>query len=338
MKKVIVYGLAMLFGQAAAASGNSVLPNDASVIGTVNGKEVTLGEIRSKRIHELRRDLFKEIDNAFISEAINRLKKTDKAFADIPLPPMKEEEVRKFYDDNGLAQRGSYEQLAPQIRQYLQQMFRARIEFNLYKIASGKGQASSKLVDPGAYMVTVPLETAFIQGAKNASVMLLEFSDFQCPFCKKVQPIIQGLVKKYSDKVAFGYRHFPLSSHGEADESAIAAECAREQGKFLQMHARLYQQQSKQSIEDLQNLAKEIGVSDPDKFNTCLKEEKYRPLLNRDMEVAESAGITGTPAFIIGKYDSQKGVVVGELLTGAQPEDVFIKTLEKYLSETAKAN
>ncbi len=333
MKKVIVFGLALLFGQAVAAAGNSVLPTDSSVIGVINGKEVTLGELQNKEISEIRRVLFNRLENAFIAEAINRFKTSDKSFADIPLPPMKEEEVRKFFNDNDLSKRGSYEQLAPQIRQYLKDRFRAGIELNLYHQATKEGKAKSNLVDPGAYLVTIPLETAYIQGAKNATVMMLEFSDFQCPYCKKVQPTLQQLVKTYGDRVAFGYRHFPLAFHQEADESAIAAECAREQGKFIEMHQMLYQQQSKQSIGDLQDLAKKIGVADTDKFDACLKTEKYRPLLERDMEVAESVGITGTPAFIIGKYDSSKGVVVGELLTGAQPEDIFAKTLEKYLAK-----
>lgn len=338
MKKAIFFVLAAVLVQAVAASGNAVIPNQASVIGTVAGKEITLGEIESRKIHELRNELYQEMENAFISEAINRLRKTDKEFADIKLPQINEQELRNFYDYNGLEQHGSYEQLTPQIRQYLERRYRAKSEYELFKIAVAKGQAASKLVDPGAYIVTVPVETAFIRGAKDGSVMLLEFSDFQCPYCKKVQPIIQELVKKYGDRVAFGYRHYPLVTHTEADESAIAVECAREQDKFVQMHARLFQQQSRQSNNDLHNLAKEVGVSDLDKFKTCLQEDRYRQQLEHDIEVAGSAGVTGAPAFIIGRYDRQKGVVAGELLTGAMPEDIFAQALEKYLSEIAKTD
>ncbi len=338
MKKVIVFGLAILFGQAVAAAGNQVLPNENSVIGAVNGKEITLGEIQTSDIHELRMRLFKEIENAFITEAIGRLKKSDKGFANIALPPMKESEVRKFYDDNGLAQRGSYKQLAPQIRKYLTQTMRARVEYNLYKIAGEKGKVSSRMVEPGAFIVTMPVETAFIQGAENGSVMVLEFSDFQCPFCKKVRPTIDQLIKKYGDKVAFGYRHLPLSIHQEADESAIATECAREQGKFLSVHKQLFQQQSQQTKKDLKNIAQRVGVADMDKFNTCLDKDRYRSLVDRDIAVAASVGISGTPAFIVGAYDSKKGVVVGEIMAGAQPIEIFAKTLDKYLSTDSKAN
>ena len=338
MKRIIFFTLAVLLGQTAAASSDLVIPNEASVIGTVDGKKITLGEIESKKIHELRNDLYEEIENAFISEAINRLKKSDKEFAKIKLPQISEQEMRLFYDYNGLSQHGSYEQLAPEIKQYLQKRYRAKIEYGLYQVAVDKGLVSSNMVDPGAYVVTVPVETAFVRGAKNGSVMLLEFSDFQCPYCKKVQIIIDRLIKKYGDRVAFGYRHYPLAAHREADGSAVAVECAREQGKFIQMHERLYQQQSRQSTKDLQNLAKEIGVADLKKFNACLQDDRYLKLLNHDIEVAGAAGITGTPSFIIGRYDHSKGAVTGELLTGTMPEDVFTKTLEKYLSESVKAD
>jgi protein-disulfide isomerase len=209
----------------------------------------------------------------------------------------------------------------------------AREEYKLYKMAGDKGQVSNALVDPGPYVLTVPVETAFIQGAKDGSVMMLEFSDFQCPYCKKVQPALQKLVKKYSDKVAFGYRHFPLAFHQDADESAVAAECAREQGKFMEMHASLYKQQNNQSVESLKKIAKDIGVKDLDKFNSCLISDKYRKLLERDMEVAALAGINGTPAFVVGSYDSKTGIVKGEVLSGAQPVEVLEEALKKYLGK-----
>lgn len=333
MKKYIVFGLAILCGQVVAAAETSLLPNESSIVGEVNGSQITLGDIQNKKIHELRSNLHKELENAFITEAIRRLRESDKAFGKISVPEPKDEDVRKFFDANNLSARGSYEQFAPQIRQYLTQMLTAREEYKLYKMAGDKGQASNNLVDPGPFLVTVPVETAYIQGAKKGSVMLLEFSDFQCPYCKKVQPALQQLVKKYSDKVAFGYRHYPLAFHQEADESAIAAECAREQGKFLEMHSGLYKQQKNQSVESLKKLAKDIGVKDLNKFNACLDGDKYRKLLARDMEVAQAAGINGTPAFVVGKFDSDKGIIQGEILAGALPIDQLEQALKRYLNK-----
>jgi protein-disulfide isomerase len=333
MKKFLLIGLVIFSGQAFGAVNSSVLPDESSIVGEVNGKQITLGELQNRKIHELRSKLYETMENAFISAAIKQLRKSNKEFGKISVPEPKEKEVKDFYESNNLSMRGSYEQFAPQIRQYLKQMMLAREEYKLYKMAAKKGQASTKLVEPEPFLVTVPVETAYIQGAKKGSVMLLEFSDFQCPYCKKVQPALQKLVEKYSDKVAFGYRHFPLAFHQEADESAVAAECAREQGKFLEMHASLYKQQNNQSVENLKKIAKDIGVKDLGKFNSCLQGDKYRKLLARDMEVAESIGINGTPAFVVGKFDSDKGMLKGEILSGALPIDELEKALKKYLAK-----
>ncbi len=333
MKKLVVSVLTIMSAQVFAASNDAVLPDESSVLGVVNGKEITLGDIQNKKIHDLRQDLYKELEEAFITEAIKRLRAGGKEFKEISVPELKEEDLRRFYDDNGLSMRGSYEQFAPQIRQYLTQMMQAKAEYDLYKAAEDKGQATSNMVDPGAFLVSIPVETAYIHGAKDGAVMLLEFSDFQCPYCKKVQPALRRLADKYRDRVAFAYRHFPLNFHQEADESAIAAECAREQGKFMEMHASLYQQQSRQSVNELKQIAKDIGIADTAKFDACLDEDRYRALVDRDMEVAQSIGINGTPAFVIGKYDSKKGILKGEILSGAQPVDVLEEALVNYLAD-----
>lgn len=332
MKKLIVFVFVMLSAQVVASPEDSALPDESTVLGAVNGKDITLGDIQNRKIHELRKDLYKELENAFISEAIQRLRESNKEFGEISVPPTKEDDIRRFYNENGLAMRGSYEQFAPQIRQYLNDLMQAKAEFKLYQAAEKKGQTSSRLLEPGPFIVTVPVETAYIQGAKDGAVMLLEFSDFQCPYCKKVQPALRSLVKKYRDRVAFAYRHYPLAFHQEADGAAIAAECAREQGKFLEMHSRLYQQQSSQSVDELKEIAKDIGVADIRKFDTCLDGNKYRTLLDRDMEVAQSIGINGTPAFVIGKYDSKTGIIKGEILTGAQPIEVIAQSLDRFLA------
>ena len=99
--------------------------------------------------------------------------------------------------------------------------------------------------------------------------------------------------------MAFGYRHFPLAFHKEADEAAIASECAREQGKFEEIHMILYSRQKAQDKEELKKYAREIKVKYPDKFDECLDNEKYRGLVDQDMKDGSSLGITGTPGFLL---------------------------------------
>ena len=181
-------------------------------------------------------------------------------------------------------------------------------------------------------MLAGNIKTGYLRGNKKASVILLEFSDYQCPFCGRVQPTISRLINDYKDRVAFGYRHFPLSFHKEADEAAIAAECAREQDKFLELHLLLYIRQKAQTSSDLKNYAREIKVRSPEKFDKCLDSEKFRGLVEQDIKDGSKLGITGTPGFLIGAFNPKTGEIKGEVLSGAQPYNVFKKTLDKYLS------
>ena len=129
-----------------------------------------------------------------------------------------------------------------------------------YTLGIKKGWIVSHLKAPSDYLLKGNIKTAYIRGNKKASVIVLEYSDYQCPFCSRVQSTLDQLIVEYDDRVAFGYRHFPLDFHNEADESAIAAECAREQNKFEEMHRFLFKNLKEQSIKDLKKYARIIGM------------------------------------------------------------------------------
>jgi len=203
---------------------------------------------------------------------------------------------------------------------------------NQYSLALQKGWIVSHLEAPSDFLLTGNIKTAYMMGNKKASVILLEYSDFQCPFCGKVQETIIKLKDKYQDRVAFGYRHFPLAFHQEADEAAIAAECAREQDKFEELHKLLYENPRAQTLDDLKEYARDIKIKSPAKFDQCLDNERYRGLVNQDMKDGAELGITGTPGFFVGLFDSKSGEIQGEVLSGAQPYSTFKQTLDKYLS------
>ena len=204
---------------------------------------------------------------------------------------------------------------------------------NQYSLALKKGWVISNLEAPSDFLLKGNIKTGYLRGNKKASVILLEYSDYQCPFCRRVQSTISKLLDKYKDRVAFGYRHFPLAFHKEADEAAIASECAREQGKFEEIHRILYSRQKAQDKEELKKYAREIKVKYPAKFDECLDSEKYRGLVNQDMKDGANLGITGTPGFFVGLFNPKSGEIQGEVLSGAQPYDAFQQALEKYLSQ-----
>jgi len=175
-------------------------------------------------------------------------------------------------------------------------------------------------------------DDAFL-GNADAPVTMIEFSDFQCPFCRKLwKEVLPQLKKDYIDtgKVKFVYRDFPLSSiHEMAQPSAEAAECADEQGKFWEMHDKLFAEQEKKgqgtiayTIDDLKKWAGQIGLNTA-QFNDCLDTGKYKSEVEKDLADGAASGVQGTPASFIN----------GQLVGGVQPYDNFKKIIEEILAK-----
>ncbi|MBF0288055.1 MAG: thioredoxin domain-containing protein [SAR324 cluster bacterium] len=303
------------------------------VIATVDGKAIHLNDIMNKTIHDLLEDLYEELAATLPQTVLKELAKKHKGIELKPATTVTDKEVEAFYKQNNLQQRGTLQQLKGQIKQYLVELNNRLYLAQQFSVAMEKGWVYNYLEPPVEFLVTTSTETAVIRNNPKASVMVLEFSDYQCPFCGRIQPTLDSLMDKYKEKVAFAYRHFPLSFHTEADEAAIAAECAREQGKFEEMHKILYQNQRKQHPSDLKGYAKTIKVKNLTKFNQCLDQEKYRKLVQDDIRDGSAIGISGTPGFMIGTYNSKTKKVTGEVLSGALPQSVFEKTIQKYLNK-----
>ena len=302
------------------------------VLGFVDGKQVTFEDVRNKKTNDLSQQLYQQLSVRMMEYSI---KKLATKYSEINLTPEKKvtlKEIIAFFEQNNLQKRGTLEQLRPQIKQFLQQQIRNQLLLNQYSLALEKGWVVSHLKPPSEFMLAGNIKTGYLRGNKKAPVILLEFSDYQCPFCGRVQPTISRLINDYKGRVAFGYRHFPLSFHKEADEAAIAAECAREQDKFLELHLLLYIRQKAQTSTDLKNYAREIKVRSPEKFDKCLDSEKFRGMVEQDIKDGSKLGITGTPGFLIGAFNPNTGEIKGEVLSGAQPYNVFKKTMDKYLS------
>ncbi|RMF88852.1 MAG: hypothetical protein D6733_07670 [Methanobacteriota archaeon] len=193
-------------------------------------------------------------------------------------------------------------------------------------------------------------------GNREAGVVVVEFSDFQCPFCARVHPTVQRMEDDYGDRILFVYRDFPLSSiHPMAEKAAEAAQCAFEQDRFWDYHDMLFQrQQSWSSVGTprFKEYAAELGL-DTEAFNTCLDTSKYVHEVSRDLQTGSSLGVTGTPAFFImaSKEDADvetlKNLANGQTLiyressdgknvlfqiSGAQPYSVFQSVIDAALS------
>jgi len=151
-----------------------------------------------------------------------------------------------------------------------------------------------------------------VRGASNAKVTLVEFSDFECPYCGNLSPTLDQILKDYSGKVRLVYKHFPLSFHQNAMPAAIASECASEQGKFWEMHDKIYAGQTQLSASQLTVWAKSLGLN-MTKYDSCVSSNKYASRIQADMQLASESGVDGTPATFVN----------GELVSGALPYASF---------------
>ncbi len=178
----------------------------------------------------------------------------------------------------------------------------------------------------GALIIKTSLsqaEGAHIRGNKNAKVKLVEYSDFQCPYCERHYPTIKQILAEYGDKVSFEYKHFPLNNiHPLAQPAAEASECASEQGKFWEYHDKIFENQRTLSQATLTQWAQDLGLN-MTKFNSCVQAGTYRTKVQE--QAAEGAGmdVEGTPATFVN----------GQLVSGALPYEAFKQLIDAELAK-----
>jgi protein-disulfide isomerase len=159
------------------------------------------------------------------------------------------------------------------------------------------------------------------KGPEKAPIEMIEFSDFQCPYCETAFPTVNQVLTTYGDRIHFTYRHYPLAIHPRARPAAEASQCAAEQGKFWPFHDKLFGDQSRLSDEDFKRDAAQLGM-DTAQFNACVDSRKYKAEIDADIRAGDEAGVSGTPAFYIN----------GRMLSGAQPFEAFKSLIDEELA------
>lgn len=137
------------------------------------------------------------------------------------------------------------------------------------------------------------------EGPSSPRMAVVEFVDYQCPFCLQAERRIDQLRERFQDDLAVSYRHFPLPTHTHAFEAAIASECAGEQGRFIAFHDVLFEDQKAIGVDPWIEFAMRASVPDHTRFLACLEEDAPRDRVEADMALAESVGVTGTPSFVV---------------------------------------
>src|SRR5690606_33679731 len=150
------------------------------------------------------------------------------------------------------------------------------------------------LLEPPRFEITGEGPT---RGPADAPITLVEFSDYQCPYCKSAEKVVAEVLERYPTQVRLVFRHFPLVNiHPQARGAAEAAACAAEQGKFWEYHAVLFENSPKLAVTDLRSYANRVELDRP-AFDACVAEERHAAQIEADVEMGQQSGVAGTPAF-----------------------------------------
>jgi protein-disulfide isomerase len=229
-----------------------------------------------------------------------------------------DQQVDEFYEAQKSRIGRPKEQVVDQIREYLADQERQAAQQLLIDGLREKYEVRSFL-EP--LRVAVAIAGAPARGPEDAPITIVEFSDFQCPFCSRVVPTLDRIQEAYGDDVRLVFRHFPLHRiHPQAQKAAEASLCADEQGKFWAMHDAMFADQGGLSIAALKEKAAAVGL-DETTFAECLDSGRQAERVDSDLEDGVALGVSGTPAIFIN----------GRLLSGAQPYDEIAKIIDDEL-------
>ena len=316
-----------------------------TVVALVNGEKVTLAELDKALMGQLRamekehrEQVFKIREQGLEQMVVERLVKAEakkrgvseeellKAEVEANAQPATEAEAKAFFDMNAARMPSAdFEEVKPRIMQFLTQQKQGQAMMAFVDKLKADAKVELKLEKPEEPAVEVAA-TGPAKGGAKAAVTIVEFSDFQCPFCSRVNGTIEQVLKTYGDNVKVVFRDYPLPFHAQAPKAAEAAHCADEQGKFWEMHDKLFASQQALAPDDLKKHAGAIGL-DQAKFDACLDSGKMAEKVKKNFEEGAEAGVQGTPAFFIN----------GRLISGAQPFEEFKRVIDKELTRAGVA-
>jgi len=234
-----------------------------------------------------------------------------------------DKEIQDFYDQNK-ARVGTktLDELKPQIAAQLKARKAGVYRSNLIDRLTAKADVDIYIERP---RVDVDAASGPSKGPANAPVTIIEFTDYQCPFCGRARPTVSEIIDTYKGDVHYVLRNFPLDFHPFAKKAAVAALCARDQNKYWDYSKKLWDNQRALDVDSLRKYAEETKL-DMKKFNACLDGDKTLAEVMKDQQDGAKAGVSGTPSFFIN----------GQSLTGAQPTEAFKKVIDQELRDAKR--
>lgn len=233
-----------------------------------------------------------------------------------------DEDINKFVAEKNIPKQHLNDQFKGRIRSFLE------VELKRKAIDNWMGEKTKNTVvevylqRPQRPWFDVNVGDSPTLGSKDAKITIVEYSDFQCPYCGRATETVKQLMEKYGKKVRLVFKHFPMPFHNEAQLAAEASLCAKEQkvDYFWKMHDELFKDQTKLGKSDLKATAKKLGL-DTGKFDSCLDARKYQAAVKQEMKEAEEIGVKATPTFFVN----------GRLINGAQPIEAFSEVIDQEL-------
>lgn len=303
------------------------------VVATVGTHKITQAQVDDKikpqmaalegKIFDLKHEAIESIADDYLLEqaAAHEHLSVDqyvKKFIIDPTPKVTDAEAKQYFDAHKGTSTITYAQIKDRLLSLMQNQ---RDSEQRDKLLAGLRKAEPLKILLKAPRTEVASAGRPALGPANAPVTIVEFSDFQCPFCERAEPTVKQVIAKYGDKVRLVYIDFPLPMHSHALDAAKAGQCADQQGKFWPYHDQLFTNQSKLAPADLKATAKKVGL-DTAKFDACFDQAKTEATVQRELEQGKALGIDGTPTFYVD----------GRQLVGAQPIDAFSGVIDEELA------
>jgi protein-disulfide isomerase len=345
-----VFALVAVLGAAACANAQTAQApapatgDPSQVVATVGGKTFTLADVEARwqkddpaeraRVTQLlyqhrRQSIDQLIGDFLIEEAAKKAGLSKEAYLQEQLTKRRgaitDADIQKVYDENrDRVGASTMADLKPSITEFITRNRDAQNVAALVEELKAAGPAVSVALDPPRTDVAIADHDPF-RGPANAPITIIEFSEYQCPFCARVTPTLKQIEEKYAGKVRIVFKDFPLPNHAQAPKAAEAAHCAGEQGKYWQLHDRLFANQQQLQIPELKTHAGAIGL-DQAAFDQCLDSGKHAANVQADVDLGASMGVQSTPTVYIN----------GRVVTGAQPIGVFTSVIDEELAKAGR--
>lgn len=283
---------------------------------TRNRTPALLYDAREDALGQLVREKILDAEAARRGLAVEELVEREAA----ALGPVGDAEIAAFYEENRerVGER-SLEELSDTIRAYLE----SRRNQDAIEAIEARAEVV-RFLEPPRFQVAAGGPA---MGPPDARITIVEFSDFQCPFCQRASAVVKAVRERYPGDVRLVYKQFPLETiHPQARAAAEASLCAADQDRFWEYHDKLFENSKQLAEEDLVRYAGELEL-DPKRFEQCVADRAYRVQVDEDMELGRELGVSGTPAFFVN----------GIMLSGAKPLESFVEVIEAELERLGQA-